>query len=138
MALLQLFSGKPVRLTSLGLVSQKQITHTSLIAPVAPIKKPLFTELQTMLRQTLPPLIKGCPALELKTLSLNEARPLGLEDRGIQVLVLLEGFKECIWVKPGQEAPLVVSVGGMPVEGAEVITEQTIDGLRLGIYRRSP
>ncbi len=123
-------------------VVPNKVGSTTLVGPPAPSTDPRFAAIHQMMSD-LAPLVRplnppyGCQTLGLQTFGLEEGRLRRIEDQGIEFLLLLQGLDECVWVSPGGRPKLLVVVDKKAGSG-EVVKEERVNDLFLGIYRQAP
>jgi hypothetical protein len=131
-----------VRLSPFAEVEPKKVGPTTLVAPPAPHGGPAFQTIHR-LAETAAPLVPplnppyGCQTLALQTFGVEDGRALAMDGQGIQALFLLQGLTECVWQTPVVDPKLVVVVDKKAGPG-EVVVEEKVGGLILGIYRKAP
>lgn len=123
-------------------VGPGKVGPATLVAPPAPHSASPFPEIHTLFR-TLAPMVPplnppdGCQTVALQTLDVEEGRSRAIDGQGIMFLLMLEGLDECVWQRPAVNPKLVVVVDKDAGSG-EVVVEEKVKGLILGIYRQAP
>ncbi|HNH47961.1 MAG TPA: hypothetical protein PKY30_13030, partial [Myxococcota bacterium] len=123
-------------------VIPEKVGPTTLVGPPAPYAESPFPEIHGLIK-TLAPLVpplnppQGCQSIALQSLGVEEGRTRSIDGQGVEFLLSLEGLDECVWQTPVVNPKLVVVVDKSKGPG-EVVVEEKVRGLILGIYRQAP